>query len=60
MHVEVKAALADQGASYCHFSAIGGLGGADISLTEISGLIDELETHKNEKGERPVKWLLKD
>ena len=60
MHVEVKAALADQGASYCHFSAIGGLGGADISLTEISGLIDELETHKDEKGERPVKWLLKD
>ena len=60
MHVEVKAALADQGASYCHFSAIGGLGGADISLTEISGLIDELEAHKEEKGERPVRWLLKD
>lgn len=60
MYVEVKAALADQGASYCHFSAIGGLGGADISLTEISGLIDELEAHKDEKGERPVRWLLKD
>lgn len=60
MHVEVKAALAGSSAAYCHFSAVGGLGGADISLYDISDIIDELEAHKNEPGERPVKWLVKE
>ena len=60
MHMEVKAALSDQGIHACHFSTIGGLGGADISLDEILGVIDILEKEKNQPGERPVHWLLKD
>ena len=60
MHMEVKAALADTAQQYCHFSTIGGLGGADISLDELSGVIDMLEAQKNEAGEKPAHWLLKD
>lgn len=60
MHMEVKAALADNSASYSHFSTIGGLGGADISLDEILGVIDELDAQKDVPGEKSTKWLLKD
>ncbi len=60
MHMEIKAALGGSQESYSHFSVIGGLGGADISLKELTGVIDELEAVKNEPGEKPVRWLLKD
>ena len=60
MHMEVKAALADQGLSACHFSTIGGLGGADISLEDLLQVLDILEAGKNDPGEKPVHWLLKD
>lgn len=60
MHMEVKAALADNGMSACHFSTIGGLGGADISLDDILQVIDMLEAMKDEPGEKPVHWLMKD
>ena len=60
MHMEVKAALADQGLSACHFSTIGGLGGADISLEDLLQVLDMLEAGKNDPGEKPVHWLLKD
>lgn len=60
MHMEVKAALADNGMSACHFSTIGGLGGADISLDDILQVIDMLEATKDEPGEKPVHWLMKD
>lgn len=60
MHMEVKAALADTAEQFCHFSTIGGLGGADISLDELSHVIDMLEAQKNDAGEKPTHWLLKD
>ena len=60
MHMEVKAALADQSARFSHFSTIGGLGGADISLAELGQVIDKLEEVKDEPREYPVHWLLKD
>lgn len=60
MHMEVKAALADADAKYSHFSAIGGLGGADISLRDMCVLIDELEAGKNTPGEKETQWLWKD
>lgn len=59
MYVEVRASLADSAETFCHFSVIGGLGGADISLKELCGVIDDLERMKNDPGGKPAKWLLK-
>lgn len=58
MHMEVKAALADVDEKYAHFSAIGGLGGADISLQNMLDTIDALEAQKNEPGEKTTKWFM--
>ncbi len=58
MHMEVKAALADVDEKYAHFSAIGGLGGADISLKNMLDTIDALEAQKNEPGEKTTKWFM--
>ncbi len=60
MYMETKAALADTDSKFCHFSAIGGLGGADISLQEMLDTIDYLEANKNEPGEKETRWFLKD
>ena len=46
MHMETKAALADAKDDYCHFSVIGGLGGADISIDMLLGTIRSLEASK--------------
>ena len=43
---------------FAHFSAIGGLGGADISLNNILSTIDRLEAVKDEPGEKEVQWYL--
>ena len=53
-----KACLADTDEQFAHFSAIGGLGGADISLNNILSTIDRLEAVKDEPGEKEVQWYL--
>lgn len=58
MHMEVKAALADVDEKYAHFSAIGGLGGADISLRNMLETIELLDAQKNEPGEKTTKWFM--
>lgn len=59
-HMEVKACLADTDSQYAHFSAIGGLGGADISLANILSTIDRLEAVKDEPGEKEVQWYIEE
>ncbi len=58
MHMEVKAAIADVDEKYTHFSAIGGLGGADISLQNMLDTIEQLEAQKEEHGEKTTKWFM--
>ena len=58
MHMEVKAALADVDEKYAHFSAIGGLGGADISLRNLLETIELLEAVKDAPGEKATKWFM--
>lgn len=58
MHMEVKAAIADVDEKYAHFSAIGGLGGADISLQNMLDTIEQLEAQKEEHGEKTTKWFM--
>ncbi len=58
MHMEVKAAIADVDEKYAHFSAIGGLGGEDISLQNMLDTIEQLEAQKEEHGEKTTKWFM--
>lgn len=60
MHVETKAALADCDQRYCHFSVIGGLGGADISIDMILSTIQKLEEEKTNPGEKETQWYMVD
>ena len=60
MYVETCAALADADESLCHFSTIGGLGGADISLDHMLSVIDKLGREKNEPGKKATNWLMAD
>lgn len=60
MHVEVKAAITDVNSEFCHFSAIGGLGGADISVDMILGTIRKLNEWKDEPGEKETEWYMID
>lgn len=60
MYVETKSAIADVNEKFCHFSAIGGLGGADISLEHMLQCIDRLEQQKHEPGEHETLWLMQD
>ncbi|MCI8818081.1 MAG: phenylglyoxylate dehydrogenase [Oscillibacter sp.] len=59
MYMETKAALADLKQSFCHFSAIGGLGGADISLMDLLEAIQRLEAQKDQPGEKETLWFMK-
>ncbi|MBM6830255.1 phenylglyoxylate dehydrogenase [Anaerotignum lactatifermentans] len=58
MHMEVKAALADVDEKYAHFSAIGGLGGADISLQNLLETVELLDAVKDVPGEKATKWFM--
>jgi len=60
MYVETCAALADADDRFCHFSTVGGLGGADISLAHMTSVIDELERLKTEPGRKSTNWLMAD
>jgi pyruvate ferredoxin oxidoreductase alpha subunit/phenylglyoxylate dehydrogenase alpha subunit len=53
-------AMAATSADCCHFSAIGGLGGADISVQDIQLCIEKLEQNKEKSGQLETLWLSKD
>ncbi len=59
MYVETRAALAGA-ADRASFSAIGGLGGADISVADFASAIDRLESVKNAPGVYDTLWFMKD
>jgi pyruvate ferredoxin oxidoreductase alpha subunit/phenylglyoxylate dehydrogenase alpha subunit len=60
MYTEVRAALINASNNYSHFSAIGGLGGADISLKHMTSVIQKLESVKNQPGQHETMWLMKE
>lgn len=60
MYMEVRSALMGSGEAYAHFSTVGGLGGADISVTDLIDVINRLDKVKNEPGEKEPVWLMKD
>ena len=57
MYVETCAALDDAGAR-ASFSAVGGLGGADISMAHMHRVIDRLESVKAAPGRYDTLWLM--
>lgn len=60
MYVETLAAMAGSGRRFASFSAIGGLGGADISYNDMLHVISELDRIKDEPGEHETVWLMQD
>lgn len=60
MYVETRAAVSSAETNYASFSAIGGLGGADISYEHMCLCIEKLEAIKNEPGEKETLWLMAD
>ncbi len=60
MYMETKAAVSDTVEHYASFSAIGGLGGADLSFEHMLSCIEKLEAVKNEPGEKETVWLMND
>ncbi len=44
--------------TFAHFSVIGGLGGADISLDMMLGTIKKLDEVKNEPGQKETEWYM--
>lgn len=58
MFVETRAALDGKAEPGC-FSAIGGLGGADISVADFAKAIDRLEVIKNKPGAYDTLWFMK-
>lgn len=58
MYVEACAALSDAADRFCHFSTIGGLGGADISVEHMLSVLRTLDTEKERPGKRTTHWLM--
>lgn len=58
MYMETKAALGAELKGKSFFSAIGGLGGADISVEDFAKLIAELKRCADEPGEKLTFWLM--
>ena len=58
--METLAALAGNGRQFASFSAIGGLGGADISYGDMLHVISTLDRIKDEPGEHETVWLMQD
>ena len=57
MYSEVCAAMGETLAGKAHFSAIGGLGGADISMAHMENVVKTL-TSLNEPGRADTLWLM--
>lgn len=60
MYMETRAALVDADEKFAHFSVIGGLGGADISLDMILSTIRKLNVVKEEPGQKDTQWYMVD
>lgn len=60
MYMETCAAVADADEKYCHFSSVGGLGGADISVEHMLDTIKMLEAQKDQPGAKDTNWLMMD
>ena len=60
MYMETKAAISDSTENYASFSAIGGLGGADLRYEHMLSCFEKLEAVKNEPGEKETVWLMND
>lgn len=60
LYMEVRGAMLDAAEKACHFSAIGGLGGADIPLESVLGIFEKLQDEKDSKGQKETVWLMKD
>lgn len=58
MYVETRSALFGIG-EYASFSAIGGLGGADLSVFDFSEVINRLDRVKNRPGVYDTVWFMK-
>ena len=59
LYSETLAASADNGDRAAHFSAIGGLGGADISLDDVKSVIARLHEIQDQPGGQSTHWLEK-
>ncbi|MDR2826281.1 MAG: phenylglyoxylate dehydrogenase [Deltaproteobacteria bacterium] len=59
LYMETRAAVLDTVNGSCHFSVIGGLGGADISLGDLMGVIRKIDAQKNIPGQKQTLWLEK-
>lgn len=57
MYMETVSAVAELCPGLARFSAIGGLGGADISVKDFTQIIDRLEKTKDTAGEQESLWL---
>ncbi len=60
MYVETRSAVSETLSGLSHFSAIGGLGGADISLNHMISVIDTLQASLNTPGQKQTLWLVKE
>ena len=60
MYVETCAALSGSNEKQARFSAIGGLGGADVSFSDMVDIIVELDKIKDQPGEHETRWLMQD
>lgn len=60
MYVETRSAVSETLSELSHFSAIGGLGGADISLNHMLRVIDKLQASVDIPGQKPTQWLVKE
>ena len=56
IYMETKAAY---GVPVSSFSAIGGLGGADINLSDVTKVIEALDATKDTEGQKETLWLTK-
>lgn len=60
MYMETASAVADADERFASFSAIGGLGGADISVEAMLECIKKLEQIKEKPGKSETVWLMND
>ena len=58
MYSEVCAAMGESLAGKAHFSAIGGLGGADISMAHMASVVKKLAELDGQAGRHDTLWLM--
>lgn len=60
MYVETLSAISSLGEKQASFSTIGGLGGADISVKDLTDTLMYLDSVKGFPGEKETRWLIKE